>query len=157
MQGWKKFNIDFSRSRFSMRMNLFTFRPILNVTVRLSYLPTLLAQIKYYCNKQSKIMLPWKLYDELSVFLRTVISTNSEIFTKLWFLLFTMFSGTWAFFQAVDCFQCWQDFHVVKWKCFTYRSQKASLRFNYTWHISTNAAVTTVFASPAYGSQEEKL
>lgn len=37
---------------------IFRFGPILKVVVRLSYMPTLVAQIKYSCNKQGKITLP---------------------------------------------------------------------------------------------------
>lgn len=43
----------------------FRFWPILKVIVHLPYMATVVAQMKYYCNKQGKIMLPWKLYDEL--------------------------------------------------------------------------------------------
>lgn len=70
------------------------------------------------------------------------------MFTKLWFLLFMKFSGTWTFFHAVDYFQHWQDFQAVQWKYFMWRSQRANMRLNYIWHILTKTAVTTCTCQP---------
>lgn len=64
MQGGNEYHCDFSGADLSMN-ELCSFRPVLKFIVHLSYMPTLVAQIKYSCNRQGKIMSPWKLYNEL--------------------------------------------------------------------------------------------
>lgn len=76
----------------------------------------------------------------------SVISNNSATFINSYYSFDFYYS--WCFQGPEQLFQHWQDFHIVKWKHFIWRNQKANVWLNCSWHISTQTTVTTCICQP---------